>query len=96
MNKKVKYILAQGGLDFHVRSDNLLRFAKKSNFNEHEFWAKVQEVADVGDFRKLFHVFATIESCQGRIVTCNALNVNYLFQGFLCQFFVDINLASVL
>ena len=63
------------------------------NFNEHEFWAQVQKVVVVGDFRKFFHVFATIDTCQGRIGTRFALNVNYLFQGFLSQFFVDFILA---
>ena len=60
------------------------------------FGHKSKKLSYVGDFRKLFHVFATIETCQGRcrIVTRFALNVNYLFQGFLSQFFADIILAS--
>ena len=39
----IQNILAQGGLDLHIRSDNL-KDLQKSNFNEHEFWAQVQKV----------------------------------------------------
>ena len=65
----------------------IFKICKKVILMSMNFGHKSKKLSCVGDFRKLFHVFATIETCQGRIVTRFALNVNYLFQGFLSQFF---------